>query len=439
MRLRHTLAAGLAVALVSGLTGAVSWADEPPSQGEVEAAESAARSKARAVAGVKADLAVANARLETSAVAAAQAAEAYNGALWQLEEAKAAAMDARAAADAAATGVRRQQRAYGDALVRSYQSSPEIAGVAAVLESDGIQAFVQQRVTMDNAVGALEGRYDQFRASATVAELSSRQAETAEAEAAALEKKSRTLRDAAAGAATTALAEAEAIAARKTELIAELATLEGISVELATRRQQALEAKAAEEAEEARRREQQREQERQPDPAPAPQPTPQPTPSPKPEPKPAPSDEPRPTPAPAPAPKPQPKPDPAPVPAPAPAKGAAAAANYAAAQLGEPYVWGAAGPNSWDCSGLTMKAWAAGGKSLPHWSVGQYRATTPIKASNLRKGDLVFWSNTSNPDTIFHVALYVGDGQIIHAPRTGRPVVRESMYYWRSPNFFTRP
>lgn len=445
VRLRHTLAAGLAVALVSGLTGAVSWADEPPSQGEVEAAESAARSKARAVAGVKADLAVANARLETSAVAAAQAAEAYNGALWQLEEAKAAATDARAAADGAATDVRRQQRAYGDALVRSYQSSPEIAGVAAVLDSDGIEAFVQQRVTMDNAVGALEGRYDRFRASATVAELSSRQAETAEAEAAALEEKSRTLRDAAAGAATAALAEAEAIATRKTELIAELATLEGISVELATRRQQALEEKAAEEAEEARRREQQREQERQPDPAPAPQPQPNPQPKPEPKPEPAPSDEPRPAPQPEPKPepkpqpKPQPQPDPAPVPAPAPAKGAAAAANYAAAQLGEPYVWGAAGPSSWDCSGLTMKAWAAGGKSLPHWSVGQYRATTPIKASNLRKGDLVFWSNTSNPDTIFHVALYVGDGQIIHAPRTGRPVVRESMYYWRSPNFFTRP
>lgn len=112
---------------------------------------------------------------------------------------------------------------------------------------------------------------------------------------------------------------------------------------------------------------------------------------------------------------------------------------FAEQQLGEPYVWGAAGPNAWDCSGLTMRAWAAGGKSLPHWSVGQYRATTPVKASALRPGDLVFWSNSSNPDSIFHVALYAGDGMIIHAPRTGRPVVKESMYYWRSPNFFTRP
>ncbi|QCC78301.1 NlpC/P60 family protein [Nocardioides daphniae] len=437
MRLRHTLAAGLTLALVSGLT-AVAHADDTPSQNEVEAAESAARAKARDVAVVKADLALANARLESSAVAAAQAAEAYNGALWQLEEAKAAAKEARRAADDAAGDVRRQQREYGDALVRSYQSSPEIAGVAAVLESDGVQSFIEQRVTMDNAVDALEGRYDRFRASATVAELSSVRAETAEDEASALEEESRELRDAAAGAASAAIAEAEQIAARKTELINELAELEGISVELATRRQQALEEKAAEEAERARRQE----QERQPDPAPARsrRPTPSPSPSRSRSRTPATSRSPSPhrsltrsrsrslTPS---LRLPPLRPDPA--------KGASAAVNFAAAQLGEPYVWGAAGPNAWDCSGLTMKAWAAGGKSLPHWSVGQYRATTPIKASSLRKGDLVFWSNTSDPSTIFHVALYAGDGQIIHAPRTGRPVVKESMYYWRSPNFFTRP
>ena len=134
-----------------------------------------------------------------------------------------------------------------------------------------------------------------------------------------------------------------------------------------------------------------------------------------------------------------PKPEPAPAPAPAPAKGAQAAINFAAAQIGDPYRWGASGPNAWDCSGLTSKAWAAGGKSLPHWSVGQYQASTPIKMSQLRPGDLVFWSSSSKSSSIFHVALYAGDGQIIHAPRTGRPVVKESMMYWRAPNFFARP
>ena len=86
-----------------------------------------------------------------------------------------------------------------------------------------------------------------------------------------------------------------------------------------------------------------------------------------------------------------------------------------------------------------MKAWQAGGKYLPHYSVGQYDAATPIRSSQLRPGDLVFWGSSSNPSSIFHVALYIGGGRMIHAPRTGRPVTEESMYYWTPPNFFARP
>lgn len=443
MRLRRSVTAVLATVLVASASGvAVSWADEPvPTPDEVEAAERAAEEKARDVATVQAELARANADLEASAVAAAQAAEAYNGALHELDQARAAARRARTAARAAADDVRRQQREYGAALVRSYQSSPEIAGVAAVLQAHGVQAFVEQRVTMDNAVGAMESRYDRFRASATVAELSSTRASDAADEAADLEREARTLRDAAASASRDALAQAEAIAERKSELVAELAELQGVSVALAERRQKALEERAAEEAAEARRQEQERqEEERQPAPAPEQGPAPDRTPAPRPQPAPEQSPAPRPDRTPTPAPQPPaPRPTPTPAPAPAPSGGASAAVAFATAQLGEPYVWGAAGPNAWDCSGLTMKAWQAGGKSLPHWSVGQYRATTPISASSLRAGDLVFWSSSSNPDSIFHVALYVGDGMIVHAPRTGRPVVKESMYYWRTPNFFTRP
>ncbi|NHA00790.1 C40 family peptidase [Nocardioides sp. W3-2-3] len=110
-----------------------------------------------------------------------------------------------------------------------------------------------------------------------------------------------------------------------------------------------------------------------------------------------------------------------------------------ARRLGEPYLWGAAGPGSWDCSGLTAGAWSAGGKSLPHYSVAQYDVSTPISAADLRPGDLVFWGDGGGPSTIHHVALYVGDGRIIHAPRTGRPVTEESMYYWRTPDFYARP
>jgi cell wall-associated NlpC family hydrolase len=76
---------------------------------------------------------------------------------------------------------------------------------------------------------------------------------------------------------------------------------------------------------------------------------------------------------------------------------------------------------------------------LPHYSVAQYSQSTPISASSLRPGDLVFWGSSSSPSSIYHVALYVGNGMIIQAPRTGRDVEEVSMYYWITPNFYARP
>ncbi|HRD63820.1 MAG TPA: NlpC/P60 family protein, partial [Nocardioides sp.] len=111
---------------------------------------------------------------------------------------------------------------------------------------------------------------------------------------------------------------------------------------------------------------------------------------------------------------------------------------YAREQLGEPYRYGASGPSSWDCSGLTMRSWAAGGKTLPHYSVAQYQQSTPITLSQLQPGDLLFWSD-SGPSGIYHVAIYTGNGMMIHAPRPGRSVEEVSMYYWVTPNLFARP
>jgi cell wall-associated NlpC family hydrolase len=106
--------------------------------------------------------------------------------------------------------------------------------------------------------------------------------------------------------------------------------------------------------------------------------------------------------------------DPAPV-ATAPASGGAATAVAAAeSKLGSPYVWAAAGPSTFDCSGLTMWAWAQAGVSLPHSSSMQYSSGTKVSASSLQPGDLVFYGSP-----IHHVAMYVGGGQVIHAPQTG--------------------
>ncbi|MET9022506.1 NlpC/P60 family protein [Actinopolymorpha sp. NPDC004070] len=121
-----------------------------------------------------------------------------------------------------------------------------------------------------------------------------------------------------------------------------------------------------------------------------------------------------------------PGPAPAPKPAPAPSgsgRGATALA-FARAQLGEPYVFGAAGPNSWDCSGLTMGAWRAAGVSLPHSSRSQYAISTKISKSQLRPGDLVLFYSDRH-----HVGIYAGNGMVIHAPRPGKTVEYIKMAY----------
>jgi peptidoglycan DL-endopeptidase CwlO len=101
----------------------------------------------------------------------------------------------------------------------------------------------------------------------------------------------------------------------------------------------------------------------------------------------------------------------------APASGAAAAAvAYAMAQVGDAYVYGAAGPSAFDCSGLTMMAWAAAGVSLPHSSSAQMSSGTPVSTSSLQPGDLVFYYSP-----VSHVGMYIGNGMIVHAanPSTG--------------------
>ncbi|MFC6286543.1 NlpC/P60 family protein [Nocardioides sp. GCM10027113] len=95
---------------------------------------------------------------------------------------------------------------------------------------------------------------------------------------------------------------------------------------------------------------------------------------------------------------------------------AAAAVNYARAQVGDRYVYGAAGPDAFDCSGLTMMAWRQAGVSLPHSSSAQYSSGPRVAASQLQPGDLVFYYNP-----ISHVGIYIGNGMIVHAanPSTG--------------------
>jgi cell wall-associated NlpC family hydrolase len=103
--------------------------------------------------------------------------------------------------------------------------------------------------------------------------------------------------------------------------------------------------------------------------------------------------------------------------------GAAKAVAYAKAQVGKPYVYGADGPDSFDCSGLTMMAWAQAGVSLPHSSSAQYGATRHVSSSDIQPGDLIFYYSP-----ISHVAIYVGGGMQVAATHTGDYVRLQALH-----------
>jgi peptidoglycan DL-endopeptidase CwlO len=453
-----TLAVALAVS-----PGWVAAADEGsedahPSRSDVRAAREAAGGKAAEVASVQARLAAAQDRLRDTAVRVAQAEEAFNRARWNYREAR---RDQRAAERIHATtetqlGTMRDE--YVDVVVSSYEMSPSLTAMAAVLESDGIATVLDRTASLQNAQAAMDQVYDDYDAAALLAGVSSDQATEARLAAEALREETKRARATAREIQRAAAGEADAVAAERVDLIGELARLQGISVAVAEERQEWLEAQAT------------------PTAAPTPTPTPTPTSTPSAEPTPtreptsepteapttaqtvAPTPTPIPTPTAAPTPTPTstptatPTPTPTPpptvvpmptatptTPPPAPAGGAAAAIAFARAQIGDPYQWGAAGPDKWDCSGLTLRAWQAGGVSLPHYSAGQYDASTPIAEGDLQPGDLVFWGSSSSPSSIYHVALYTGGGMIVHAPRTGEDVAEVPIDYWISPSFFARP
>ncbi|MFJ8598604.1 NlpC/P60 family protein [Streptomyces shenzhenensis] len=93
------------------------------------------------------------------------------------------------------------------------------------------------------------------------------------------------------------------------------------------------------------------------------------------------------------------------------------AVTFASAQIGKPYEWGAEGPDTFDCSGLTSQAWAAAGRPVPRTSQEQWKQLRHIEVKDMRPGDLIIYFDDAS-----HVGMYVGDGAIVHAPRPGRTV-----------------
>ncbi|MCJ7827140.1 MAG: NlpC/P60 family protein [Demequinaceae bacterium] len=110
------------------------------------------------------------------------------------------------------------------------------------------------------------------------------------------------------------------------------------------------------------------------------------------------------------------------------------AVAFALAQIGEPYVYGAAGPNTWDCSGLTMVAWRTAGVSIPRSSKTQYNYLGKVPYSALRKGDLIFWGTNKQANAVYHATMYIGNNIIVEAPRPGYTVKTRDYRNWAQYN-----
>ncbi|PRY39385.1 NlpC/P60 family protein [Geodermatophilus tzadiensis] len=109
-------------------------------------------------------------------------------------------------------------------------------------------------------------------------------------------------------------------------------------------------------------------------------------------------------------------------PAAAPNSAAQTAVDTALAQVGDPYVYGATGPNSFDCSGLTSFAYKAAGVTVPRTSKAQSTFGTAVAKADLKPGDLVFFYSP-----VSHVGMYIGNGQMVHASTAGKPVAVVSL------------
>lgn len=119
---------------------------------------------------------------------------------------------------------------------------------------------------------------------------------------------------------------------------------------------------------------------------------------------------------------------------------AAKAIEYARSKFGRPYVWGAKGPEEFDCSGLVQAAYEHAGLALPGYSGDQYNAGKHVPVSEAQPGDLIFWADAKgNPEAIHHVAIYVGNGEVIQAPQDGDVVKQSKIWQNELVPMATRP
>src|SRR5690625_417443 len=451
----------MAAVLGAGLLAPSAFAS--PSEEEIQRSQQAEAATRGAIADLEIELARLSAQRDEAEIRAQEANEAYLAADEALTEASAAAEQLADQAATAQAELERQRTELGRIATAAYRGSPGSLGpIEPLLSADSFETAMRRSLTVDRWGKQADEQLQRFEATREVATTLQRRADAARAEQ---EEATEALAEAAAAAESAAESAATHVALSQEQragLIVELASQRRTTVELEQQRQDALEQERVEREQRAARaaaieagREDaaaSRDNPRQPTPAPssdapaprpaasspAPAPTtpaPRPTtPSPAPEPEPT-TPAPRPTtPAPTPSATPSPSPSPSqpppppPPPPPSTSTGEQALA-WARTQLGKPYIWGGVGPTGYDCSGLVQMAFRNAGVSLPRTTGAQYHATARVPVSQLRAGDLIFYSSNGQPSGIRHVAIYAGNGMRLHAPSPGKSVELVPMWW----------
>lgn len=350
----------------------------------------------------------------------AAAAERLNGARYELARADTDLKQQRAAVKRAEAQLADQRDAVATLTVEQLQSGTGTARLTTLFESDGPLQLLERAGAYASTNEAMNARIDELSAGQIVRDAAVQRADEAqEARRAAVKEQARA---SAAIDRSVAAAEAAVKSTRRERnaLIKQLASLQGVTVAVAEKRQDRIDERIDQGGPSAPVGGGGGNTDEPTGGANTTEPAAEPT-------------QPKPTPKPTATPKP-----PASNPPPASGGRVEKAIAFAEAQLGDPYKWGGAGPNSWDCSGLTMRAWASAGVSLPHSASAQYTLTRKVPVGSIKRGDLVFWSNGS-AKSIYHMAMYLGGGKMIHAPRPGRSVEIVPLTYWIKPDLASRP
>ena len=452
MRQRGTIRTALTVFAASALLILPQMAQAAPSEEEIAAAKAAEEAASMSVAEIEVKLAEVNATAATATQNAQIAGEDLNEAQIALNAATATANKASADADAAEAAFQEGKQQIASVAQATYRNGGgSLDAIAPYLDADGLRGVETKKVGINSFSSSAEAKMQNVAALEQVAKVTRDAANTAldNQKKATDEVQART--DAANKAATDAQTQANIVAAQRDAYVKELATKQNTTVDLINQREASLAAErtAAERAaaEQASAAVAAADSQRRADtPAPAADATPEaPASSPAPDASAAPAEE---APAPAPA-----EEAPAPAPAeeePAPAYeepvyeepddeepsysygGASTAIATAMTYLGVPYVWGGESYGGVDCSGLTMLAWESAGVDLPHLSRAQYGYGTHVSLGDMEAGDLIFWSSDGTQSGIYHVAMYLGDGEMIEAPTFGVPVRVTGVYSWGS-------